>query len=266
MVSARSLQLFLFINGILLTGGSLEYWLFLELQRSYSFVFLISVLKNLFFIYIIEYLNKRRGYIHEGDRDIQYIESSYYILQAGLLEAAGHWIVPKYDIPLSTELLLFVPKSFAFELTFDFFHYWAHRINHTPVLYKYIHKLHHSEDYIHTGSTFRHTFLDLVTTNTIPIFLAASIVPTSEHFIFIFFWYKTIGEIGGHIGKRNGGSSFQQCIWLPRYLSIALTSSDHTLHHDVSIKNYSKRFSLWDKVFGSYQPASETFSETNLEH
>jgi sterol desaturase/sphingolipid hydroxylase (fatty acid hydroxylase superfamily) len=65
-------------------------------------------------------------------------------------------------------------------------------------------------------------------------------------------WYKTMQEIAGHSGKKLKGSSFIPCIWLPRAFGIELYSQDHELHHKLPAWNFSKRFSLWDKVFGTF--------------
>jgi sterol desaturase/sphingolipid hydroxylase (fatty acid hydroxylase superfamily) len=65
--------------------------------------------------------------------------------------------------------------------------------------------------------------------------------------------YKTFIEISGHSGKKlypNG--SFSQFIWLPRFFNISLYTEDHALHHSSNYCNYSKRFSLWDKQFETY--------------
>lgn len=61
-------------------------------------------------------------------------------------------------------------------------------------------------------------------------------------------------EISGHIGKRmHPTSSFSQFIWLPKFFNIELYTEDHDLHHSHNNCNYSKRFSLWDKVFGTHK-------------
>jgi sterol desaturase/sphingolipid hydroxylase (fatty acid hydroxylase superfamily) len=65
--------------------------------------------------------------------------------------------------------------------------------------------------------------------------------------------YKQYTELAGHSGKMlSPASSFPQFIWLPRLFNIQLYAEDHDLHHKVSNCNFAKRFSLWDKVFGTY--------------
>jgi sterol desaturase/sphingolipid hydroxylase (fatty acid hydroxylase superfamily) len=53
--------------------------------------------------------------------------------------------------------------------------------------------------------------------------------------------------------KLYPSGSFSQCVWIPRAFNISLYTEDHTLHHSNNNCNYSKRFSLWDKAFGTYK-------------
>ena len=154
----------------------------------------------------------------------------------------------------------FIVVSFTVEIIFDFFHYWSHRILHEKTfLYKELHSLHHHNSNPTVYHTFNDSILGTIFTNTVPHLLTLSILklligrPISnvEHCFLVV--YKTFVEISGHTGKALGkASSFPQFKWLPVYFGIELYTSDHHLHHRNSKKNFSKRFSLWDKVFGTY--------------
>jgi len=158
------------------------------------------------------------------------------------------------------DLLLFIPVSFIFEIIFDFFHYWSHRIIHSnKYLYYYIHKKHHK--YIHpiTILTFYQDPIDLTLTNSIPLFLTLFILSYMYLNISMFTFnmiivYKSYIEISGHSGKQLYPSgSFPQFIWLPKLLNIQLYSETHDYHHTHTNYNYSKRFTLWDKVFNTFR-------------
>jgi lathosterol oxidase len=153
----------------------------------------------------------------------------------------------------SNEIIYFIPVSFAFEIIFDFFHYIGHRLVHHKYLYKYIHKKHHKFKHPIAITTFYQDPFDLLITNSIPTVLTLLIFPVSTvqfHFIVV---YKSFIEIGGHTGTISYPScSFPQFIWLPKILHIELYSEDHDLHHSLNNCNYSKRFSLWDKLFGTF--------------
>jgi len=95
----------------------------------------------------------------------------------------------------------------------------------------------------------------LVITNSIPTIVTLLIIPNISylqfHFIIV---YKNFIEIAGHSGKISYPTcSFPQFVWLPKLLHIELYTDDHDLHHSLNNCNYSKRFSLWDKFFGTYK-------------
>lgn len=150
----------------------------------------------------------------------------------------------------------FIPVSFLFEIVFDFFHYCSHRMVHEiPVLYAYSHKTHHTHLFVTVYDTYLEDLSELVLTNCIPVYLTLCCFPSmSVHMFFIIFTYKKYGEICGHCGKQcYPVGCFPQCIWIPRMLGIELYSENHSDHHYHGNCNYSKRFSLFDKLFGTYR-------------
>lgn len=168
---------------------------------------------------------------------------------------------PILDIAqLLKEILLFIPHSFVFELVFDFFHYWFHRLIHqNKWLYTFIHKKHHKFHHPTSIITYYQDPQDLILTNSIPIFLTLSLIPRLSFFQYhLWMVYKTYIEISGHTGKQTyPNHSFPQFVWLPRYFNIELYSEDHDQHHCKIRCNYSKRFVFWDKLFGTYIPNEE---------
>ena len=158
------------------------------------------------------------------------------------------------------DILFFIPVSFLFEIIFDFFHYWTHRMVHmNAFLYINFHKKHHLYIYPTTILEFYHDPIDLILTNSIPFLLTIFIIscmyiPISLFTLNMLIVYKTYIEISGHTGKRLYPSgSFPQFIWLPKLLGIQLYTENHDYHHTHTNCNFSKRFTLWDKVFGTYK-------------
>jgi len=65
--------------------------------------------------------------------------------------------------------------------------------------------------------------------------------------------YKIFIELSGHTGKQINASSFPLCIWLPKFFGIELCTKDHHKHHSQGNCNFSKRFTIWDKIFKTYK-------------
>lgn len=152
----------------------------------------------------------------------------------------------------------FVAVSLIFEIIFDLFHYTMHRLCHeNKFLYLHAHKYHHTYPNPSTVTTYHHTILDLILTNILPIILTTFILskfinlsPTMLHLINV---YKNYVEVSGHSGKSIKGCGFPQCIWIPKFLGIEGYIDNHDIHHQYNNCNFSKRFMLWDKVFGTFR-------------
>jgi sterol desaturase/sphingolipid hydroxylase (fatty acid hydroxylase superfamily) len=180
------------------------------------------------------------------------------IVQASVIETVAVSFVPISPLPSSFYVLLtFIPMSFAFEIAFDFFHYWFHRSLHWSGLPW--HKTHHTHVNLSPAIAFYQDWADLLIANVVPFFLAERIIhtvwgPFTAFELALLLTYKICVEISGHAGRRlSPASSFPQCVWLPRTFGIELYAEDHALHHTKPGCNFAKRFTLWDKVFGTYQ-------------
>lgn len=171
-----------------------------------------------------------------------------------------HLVAPRVR-PMWLDLAIFIPMSFFMEIVFDFFHYWTHRMVHqSRDLYMKVHRHHHRFKRPTPLSTFYQHPMDVFLTNSIPLimslFTMSRLVDVSRFQYALFLICKTYVETSGHSFKElSPSSSFIQCMWLPRVFlgGIQLYSEDHTLHHLASNCNYSKRFSLWDRVYGTYR-------------
>jgi sterol desaturase/sphingolipid hydroxylase (fatty acid hydroxylase superfamily) len=183
----------------------------------------------------------------------------FYLTKISLFDSLSLLLLLRQSVAVDPldEIIWFIPTSFLYEVIFDFFHYWIHRIIHSsPNLYLKIHAEHHAQIYIDPSKAFYQSLADLVFTNLLPLSIATYCVPVSPLFLFVFFWYKTFIEISGHIGKPIRATCFPQCMALPRLLGIALHAQDHEYHHIRPTTNFAKRFALWDILFQTYQPAT----------
>jgi sterol desaturase/sphingolipid hydroxylase (fatty acid hydroxylase superfamily) len=190
-----------------------------------------------------------------GEFLMNFIRATFIEVLTLLFVQNFYFTFPISDFNLLYEFLWFIPLSFMFEIVFDFFHYWTHRIAHSnKLLYKYLHKKHHKFSHPTAIITYYQEPLDLIITNSIPVILTLCIIPKITYFQYsMILMYKTYIEISGHVGKKlYPTSSFTQFMWLPKLFNIELYAEDHDIHHSKNNCNYSKRFSLWDKVFGTY--------------
>jgi sterol desaturase/sphingolipid hydroxylase (fatty acid hydroxylase superfamily) len=259
MISYQSMKLFLLINTIVVTIGTAEYTIYsgiLDAGSAALFLYFSNIFKNTALIYFIEWRNESKPHIMTGDRPDFSLSPNLFILS--ILDTATHLLLASNSTAAApTSLIYFIPQTFIFELIFDFFHYCSHRAVHShPIFYSVIHRQHHSDPRINCLSELNHTPLDYILTNIFPMILTQTIYPLSAHFLFIEFWYKSIVEIGGHIGKDLKTPSFPQCIYLPQIFGIELRPADHNRHHMVASCNFSKRFSVWDRIFGTYHKGS----------
>jgi sterol desaturase/sphingolipid hydroxylase (fatty acid hydroxylase superfamily) len=118
----------------------------------------------------------------------------YNLCIVSFVETATIYISPKRPHQsILLEFVYFIPDAFLFELVFDFFHYWTHRLAHNRYIYKYIHKRHHE---YHADTTILATFhqdtVDLLLTNAFPMYMSSLLLPFSYPQYFVFFGKQNI--------------------------------------------------------------------------
>ena len=150
--------------------------------------------------------------------------------------------------------------SFFIELSFDLFHYIAHYMAHKiPYIYVNFHKTHHQIHYPTSITAFYQHPVDYTMSNVIPLIMSFRLVFTyliftlTPYQLILILTYKTHIEISGHCGKQNNTPSFPQFIFFPKMLGISLYTKNHDRHHTENNCNYSKRFIIWDKLFGTFR-------------
>ena len=273
-ISINSTKTFVFVNSFLLFLSLFQYKSTQYFTTNYDyqvieflFNFLIFTVRNYLLLYFIEFGTQNKpaiSSINVPKEDYKY-EFDYNVISATVIESFTHTIIQHSNIiyifnnPYPyTEIIYFIPISFCFEIIFDFFHYITHLFLHNKYIYKYLHKKHHKFKHPKAITTFYQDPIDVIITNAVPTILTLYIIP-NNYISYLQFnlitVYKSFIEISGHIGKKTYPTCcFSQFIWLPKSLQIELYAEDHDLHHSLNNCNYSKRFSLWDKLFGTYKP------------
>jgi len=279
--SVRSLTNFAKTNVFLISLGTIQYGLlsYFPVESNFTTHVLVTTAillsKNYIMIWIVDYNLASKKSITPRNHLSRTVPIETYlgefhlnVMSSTMVEAGTTILIKKfyttavYDYGQPNihffiyDLILFIPISFLFELIFDFFHYWSHRLVHlNRFLYINIHKKHHKFRYPTTILTFYQEPLDIILTNSIPTILTLTIMPSISVYMFtLILIYKSYIEICGHTGKNvEKTSAFVQFIWLPKKLNIELYTEDHDLHHTQNNGNYSKRFSLYDKIFKTYR-------------
>ena len=179
------------------------------------------------------------------------------------LYAMGRWTDTSGTRSTLASVLGFTPLLLAFEVLMDLGHYLAHRACHAhPLLYRLSgHKQHHAVSRPTPLATFMQDPADVLFTNFVPVVAALAVLdcngwgvrftPTQ---LVLALGYKSWLEVAGHVGDVDGhASSFPLFVFLPRWLGMELRTRDHDWHHTGGGRtNFSKRFKLWDVVFGTY--------------
>jgi len=168
--------------------------------------------------------------------------------------------------PRPTSYLRFVAASFCFEVCFDLGHYWTHRLAHAcsrsgSALAKALSKA-HAAHHAHASGlapvlAYAQAPLDVVACNGLPALAALAVTGRYLDSVTLVWAYKAYVEAAGHAGCESRATSFPQCVWLPQCLGIALRTADHDRHHGAAAVNFAKRFTLWDRVFGTYSAGTE---------
>jgi sterol desaturase/sphingolipid hydroxylase (fatty acid hydroxylase superfamily) len=269
MISFSSIKNFIIMNSIMITT-SLFHYAFTSPSEENDFgsdlliQFALSLTTNYLFLDLIESRNINKDKIMSEKRTTPkerfYKEFDLYVCSTTMVDSITQVIVKKYFLTdYNTKIILsdfinFLHVSFSYEIIFDFFHYCSHYYLHkNPYMYKNFHKTHHTWTYPISILTFYMHPIDYILTNSIPTFLTLYIFPfhISSFQYELMHQYKTLLEISGHSGRIIKSNSFIQFIWLPRFFNIHMKVEDHDLHHTLNNCNYSKRFILWDKVFGT---------------
>ena len=132
-------------------------------------------------------------------------------------------------------------------IAIDFAGYWNHRLSHHVNLFWNSHVIHHSSEEFNLACALRQSISNLIGYTAILLLPAALLgVPyqviavLAPLHLFGQFWYHT-----QHIGKLG---------WLEYFL---VTPSQHRVHHAINKeyidKNLGQIFSVWDRLFGTFQ-------------
>ncbi|OMJ78023.1 hypothetical protein SteCoe_22265 [Stentor coeruleus] len=173
----------------------------------------------------------------------------YFITLIGIIQVRQDNEAPEY-------LEIFWQIVFCM-ITEEIWSYFAHRLFHTPMLYK-IHKKHHeytasigySAEYAHP---IEFIFVNFMAAGTGPIFLGSKM-----HIVTFMIWISyrvgdTIDQHSGYDFPWNAYSVFP----------FATSAAYHDFHHTSNTGNYSSQFVVLDYLLGTDSMKNKTVRKKN---
>jgi Delta7-sterol 5-desaturase len=235
---------------ILATGGILMYLSFASL--SYNIYF--RRLKRQFFPKTIDPDNTaelRKQAIHEiwiATCSIPFM--AVLMMPAAVFSHRGYSKV-YYNISDYGWGYFFLSPILFFAFT-DFMVYCFHRGLHHPIIYKHVHKLHHTYKFTTPFSSHAFNPVDGFGQG-VPYYIFVYLLPLHNVlfmclFVMVNFWTISIHDqvdFGGHFLNTTG---------------------HHTIHHELFNYDYGQYTTVWDRLGGSYRPAEQTHQLATLLH
>ena len=231
----------------------------IEVLQNIKFIFFVSVF---FLMFLLEYyFPKRKWETHRMKRLGFHIVLSIFNTVVMYIPRI-FLIIPALMIVNENNLGLLntIDQSFLVEalialLILDFAYYWWHRLSHTiPFLWRF-HAVHHGDTHVDVNTSLRFHFGELVLSAVYRMILVFLIgVPIS-----VFIFYEILLSSASHFHHSNINlpdkidDKLSKFIVSPKY---------HTTHHTVKKTsrdaNYCSFFTIWDRIFFTYQESNDS--------
>jgi Delta7-sterol 5-desaturase len=131
----------------------------------------------------------------------------------------------------------------------DAYFYWMHRLMHSPVLFRLLHRVHHQSFNPTPMASFAfHPLEALIEFGIVP--LIVFVIPIHPYsLLFLSFW-SLVWNILGHLGFELFPKGFTKH-W---FLGWINTSVHHNMHHQRVNHNYGLYFNIWDRWMNTNHP------------
>ena len=128
----------------------------------------------------------------------------------------------------------------------DTYFYWFHRLMHHPLLFKYIHLVHHQSTNPSPWAAYSFHPLEAIIEQGV-VFILYFAFPIHITHVLIFFLFSIIYNVYGHLGYELYSSRFSQSK-IGRWIN---TSVNHNQHHQYFKGNYGLYLLFWDRMMGT---------------
>lgn len=157
-----------------------------------------------------------------------------------------------YTDPAQYGYLWYVLAFPVMFLIHDAYFYWMHRLMHSPLLFRMVHRVHHmSTNPSPWAALAFHPAEALLEVGIIPVMLR--LIPLTPIHLVIFFLAMLVYNVYGHLGWELYPAAFSRHR-IGRWIN---TSVNHNQHHQYFKGNYGLYFLWWDRWMGTIRPDYE---------
>lgn len=128
----------------------------------------------------------------------------------------------------------------------DTYFYWMHRFMHSPLLFKFVHLIHHKSTNPSPFAAYAFHPLEAIIEAGIFLVFVFTIPVHLFHLLF-FFLFMIVYNVYGHLGWELYPKGFSRH-WLGKWIN---TSVNHNQHHQYFKGNYGLYFLFWDRIMGT---------------
>jgi sterol desaturase/sphingolipid hydroxylase (fatty acid hydroxylase superfamily) len=147
----------------------------------------------------------------------------------------------------------------GFVVIWDIWQYWVHRWQHASPLLWQVHKLHHSDSFLNSGSQGRHHVLSYVL-NLLCYLPMLLLFGTFGPNVFVAFLMFRLWGFVNHANVRISFGLLTPVVAGPQWHRI-----HHSVQHEHLDKNFATLFPAIDRVFGTYyEPGRDEYPPTGL--
>ncbi|MGJ4751772.1 sterol desaturase family protein [Leptospira kmetyi] len=145
-----------------------------------------------------------------------------------------------------------ISSTIAILVIQDFYFYWTHRLMHTRLFFKAVHKVHHESITPSPWAAYSFSPWEaLIHALIMPI--VAFLFPIHPLALMIFMTFQIVRNVLGH----SGYEIFPSWMISNRILKFINTNTNHDMHHQTFRHNYGLYTTIWDSLFGTVHPDYE---------
>ncbi|MDB5392668.1 MAG: desaturase [Rhodospirillales bacterium] len=190
-------------------------------------------------------------------RDI--LQSIRSLFSIALMFSIGHTLYARFHIGFTawpTSIFSVILSFLISMVAYDTWFYWMHRLLHSKLLYRPIHRLHHLSLPSVAWSNNSDALLDNLFLQSYWM-VAHLILPISPVVLLVHKLYDEISGVIGHSGVEHAGG----ICWPP---SPLISVTHHDQHHRFFNCNYAPHFTLWDRLMGTLHHSHDAELKENL--